>query len=56
MGIDNIEEETPAEQMLTEDYMECWLIHPIDDIDCEPCPNVDKCRKMRKYWRLKGDT
>lgn len=55
MDIDNIEEETPAKQMLTEDYMECWLIHPIDDIDCRAsCPNVDKCHKMRKYWRPTG--
>jgi hypothetical protein len=28
--------------------MECWMNHPIDDKDCEQCPNMKECREIRE--------
>ena len=38
-----IESESEKSPMMSE----CWLVHPIDDIDCERCPQVGECREVR---------
>jgi len=49
-------QEKPIDEILAEEeddlgadtMEECWLIHPIDDEDCLPCPDVEICRAIRK--------
>jgi hypothetical protein len=32
-----------------ESMMDCWLVHPDDDSDCDMCPIVNGCRGVRKF-------
>ena len=32
-----------------ESMMDCWLVHPIDDEDCESCSIINGCRGVREH-------
>lgn len=43
--IELLDDSIAAEEDAT--MLECWLVHPSDDVDCEQCPNMKDCREVR---------